>query len=233
MDSRPRQRETIPQLTFVPSPAEAGLRRWAGRTSIFAHGGVAMRIAVLTLALAAVLAGCSGILPRESTADTAEFQTYNDLQAAYDKIIPGTTTRSQLAEIGLDPNTLPNITVLSYVEVMDKFMPQYSPITLDRVAKGARACIEAKNRCSGLVFRFDRRQTRHNGNVVADVFQFRQDKVKYGWSAEIILLMRDDDVVYKLMSGMPYAEERMDNTRPLGPLQDVDGVSKDKPKKTR
>lgn len=192
-----------------------------------------MRIAVLTLtlALAAVLAGCSGILPRESNANTAEFQTYNELQAAYDKIVPGTTTLNQLADIGLDPKKLPNIAELSYIEVMDKFMPQYSPITIDRVPQGARECIEAKNRCSGFVFRFDRRQTRHNGNVVADIFQFHQTKVKYGWSAEIILLLRDRDVVYKLMSGMPYAEERMDNSRPLGPLQNVDGVTKDKPKK--
>lgn len=192
-----------------------------------------MRIPVSTLALAVVLAGCSGILPRESSANTAEFQTYNDVQAAYDKIVPGTTTLSQLGAIGLDPRKLPNIEVLSYIEVTNKFMPQYSPITIDRVPKGARDCIEAKNRCSAFVFRFDRRQTRHNGNVVADVFQFHQDKVKYGWSAEIVLLMRDEDVVYKLISGMPYAEERMDNTRPLGPLQDVNGAGGENAQKKR
>jgi hypothetical protein len=192
-----------------------------------------MRLPVLTLALTAVLAGCSGILPRESDANTAEFQNYNDLVTAYDKIVPGSTTLSQLAAIGLDPQKLPNIEVLSYIEVTDKFMPQYSPITIDRVPNGARACIEAKTRCSAFVFRFDRRQTRHNGNVIADVFQFQQDKVKYGWSAEIILLMRDENVVYKVISGMPYAEERIGNTRPLGPLQNVDGIGDDKPKKKK
>jgi hypothetical protein len=192
-----------------------------------------MRLPVSTLALAAVLAGCSGILPRESDANTAEFQTYNDLQAAYDKIVPGSTTLSQLAVIGLDPKKLPNIEVLSYIEVTNKFMPQYSPITIERVPPGARACIEAQSRCSAFVFRFDRRQTRHNGNVLADIFQFHQDKVKYGWSAEIILLMRDEDVVYKVISGMPYAEERMENARPLGPLQDVDGVGDDKARKKK
>ena len=190
-----------------------------------------MRLPVSTLALAAVLAGCSGILPRESDANTAQFQTYNDLMAAYDKIVPGSTTLAQLSEIGLDPKKLPNIQVLSYIEVTNKFMPQYSPITIDRLPKGARECIEANSRCSAFVFRFDRRQTRHNGNVAADIFQFHQEKVKYGWSAEIIVLMRDEDVVYKVISGMPYAEERMDNSRPLGPLQQVDGVGDDKPKK--
>jgi hypothetical protein len=192
-----------------------------------------MRFPVFTLAVAAVLAGCSGVLPRESQANTASFETYNDLQAAYDKIVPGSTNLTQLAAIGLDPKALPNIEVLSYIEVTNKFMPQYSPITIDRVPKGARECIEAKSRCSALVFRFDRRQSRHNGNVVADLLQFHQDKVKYGWSAEIILLMRDEDVVYKVMSGMPYAEERMENTRPLGPLQDVDGVGDEKSKKKK
>jgi hypothetical protein len=192
-----------------------------------------MRYPIATLVLAAALAGCSGILPRESDANTAEFQTYNDLMAAYDKIVPGSTTLAQLSVIGLDSKKLPNVTVLSYIEVMNKFMPQYSPITIDRVPKGARDCIEAKSRCSGLVFRFDRRQTRHNGNVAADIFQFHQDKVRYGWSAEIILLIRDEDVAYKVISGMPYAEERMENVRPLGPLQDVDGIGDEKKKKKR
>jgi hypothetical protein len=48
-----------------------------------------------------------------------------------------------------------------------------------------------------------------------------------------MLLLRDEDVVYTVMSGRPYIEEREDNTRPLGPLQDIDSDGDGKGKKKK
>lgn len=170
---------------------------------------------------AIVLAGCSSVLPQERAASLTGFQNYGDILAAYDGIAPGKTTKADLVALGLDIDHQPNIEILSYVSVTERFLPEHSPITLQRAPEGVRRCVEVHNRCTGVVFRFQRMQGRHEGNVVADLLQFQQNKVRTGWQAEIILLLRDDAVVYKVMSGRPNIEENENRTRPLGPLQDV------------
>lgn len=180
---------------------------------------------ILTLAGCMLLvAGCGGsrLLPHASEGSSASFQTYQDVEDAVAAIKPGTTTTAELAKIGFDVKTAPNIEVLSYLGVLDR-------MSQDTRGKGAlpapvQACLDSHERCTAFVFRPQRIEAHHVGNTLLDLTGFERDTVSSGWSAEVMLLIKDDVVVYKLMSGRPRIEEMRHTVQPLGPLQNVGGA---------
>lgn len=190
-----------------------------------------MRNQAICLVVVFLVAGCSGVLPRESTADTAKFQTYEDLMTAYAKIDVGKTRLADLTGLGFDPKTTPNIEILSYIDIINRFMPTEA-MTVQRLPKAVRSCIEAQDHCSAYVMHLQNSRVRHRGSVVPDLLEIERDTSRVGWSAEVLLLMRDDQVAYKVISARPYQEDQRDETQPLGPLQDLGKmlVEEDKPK---
>src|SRR5437870_5514221 len=63
------------------------------------------------------------------------------------------------------------------------------------------------------------------GNVLIDMLGFERRTIASGWSAEVIFLMEDGRVVYKVLQGKPRIEEVHDNVSPLSPLQDIGGTA--------
>jgi len=179
-----------------------------------------MRKKLMSGVLVAFAAGCSGILPHESSLDTASFQTYDQVMASFDSIDLGKTRRDDLGKIGLDTRTTPNIQLLSYSDIVDHFFPSET-MKLEQVPATARQCMEAQDRCSGYVIRLRHSSKLRNGSVVADLLGTERDTVSHGWSAKIVLLLQDNIVVYKEISGSPYTEEHQNKSQPLGPLQDL------------
>lgn len=59
------------------------------------------------------------------------------------------------------------------------------------------------------------------GDTMLDVFGFDRTTVSHGWSAEVTLLVEDDRVIYKVISGKPHIENEQEKVQPLGPLQDL------------
>ena len=180
------------------------------RTSFF--GGV----------LLLVLAGCAGILPRESTVSPSQFQTYEQMSASYSGIQLGITRLNELPALGFGTQTTPNIEVLSYSQIINRFLPAEG-MTLQQAPAPVRACIKAQFRCSAYVFRFQHSTRKRTGGVVPDILGIERNTVSSGWSAEVVLLLEDDVVVYKMISARPFIQERTDKSKPLGPLQDLDG----------
>jgi hypothetical protein len=166
------------------------------------------------------LAGCSGILPRESNASSSKFETYEQFMASYAGIRLGQTRLNDLNALGFGTQTTPNIVVLSYMEIVDRFLPAEG-MTLQQAPPAVRLCIAAQFRCSAYVFHFQNSKTQRSGGVVPDMLGIARHTVNDGWSAEAVLLLQDDLVVYKIISSRPYIQERHDKTRPLGPLQDM------------
>jgi hypothetical protein len=179
-----------------------------------------MRIGIVGGVLALMLAGCGGVLPRESEIDSKKFQTYDEVLASYDDVNLGKTRLADLPAIGFGTKTTPNIEVLSYAEIVDRFLPSET-ITMEHLPPSVQHCIEAQYRCSAYVFHLRNSRTDHSGSVVPDLLQIEQDTVKSGWSAEVVLLLQDDLVVYKVISGRPNAQDRHNKSQPLGPLQDM------------
>jgi hypothetical protein len=177
--------------------------------------------ALLSLTLA--LVGCGGIelLPHRSDASEAQnFKSYSEVVAAYSSIVPGQTREAELAKLGFDASVQPNAEQISYLGVIERFMPRDS-IRFDHLAKPVRACIEAQERCSAYVFRPSRLEQERTGSVFLDLMGFERTTVDRGWAAEVVLLMQDGRVAYKVMSGKPHIEGYHDDIQPLGPLQDL------------
>jgi hypothetical protein len=168
------------------------------------------------------LVGCGGLglLPHETKASTNSFQSYEQVQSAYTDVVPGQTRLTDLPKLGFDTATTPNVEVLSYLGVIERFLPR-STMSFDHLAPPVQACIESQDRCSAFVFHPQHVESRRMGNIVLDLLGFERRTVASGWTAEVVLLMQDGHVAYKLMSGRPRVEDTHDEITPLGPLQDI------------
>jgi len=168
------------------------------------------------------LVGCGGLqlLPHESKVTATSFQSYEQVQAAYTDIVPGATRLSDLPKLGFDTATTPNVEILSYLGVIERFMPRNS-MSFDHLAPPVQSCIEAQDHCSAFIFHPQHIESRRLGNIFLDVLGFERQTIDSGWSAEVVLLMQDGHVAYKLMSGRPRIEDQHDTVQPLGPLQDI------------
>lgn len=168
------------------------------------------------------LAACSNadLLPHETKTEGSPFQNYDQVQSAYKNIIPGATQSRDLAKLGFDAAAIPNVEILSNVDAIARFMPN-DTLTFEHLPKPVQACIDAQSRCSGLVFHLEHTQSQRDGNVILDAAGLKRVTTSSGWSAEIVLLIEDDQVVYKVMSGRPNIAGIDDSVQPLGPLQDL------------
>ena len=180
---------------------------------------------VASLAVALVLVGCGGLglLPYESDIKNTGFQNYKAVMTAYGEITPGVTRASDLTGLGFDASRTPNVEILSYLGVIERFMPRDS-IHFDNLAPAVQSCIDARDRCTAYVFRLSRLHQEREGNVLLDLLGFHRTTYNHGWSAEVILLVLDGRVAYKVVSGQPNIQDYHDKVQPLGPLQDIGGA---------
>ncbi len=184
-------------------------------------GGRGLKLFIsATFMLSLVGCGGLGLLPHETKQASAAFRTYEQVQAAYTDIVPGQTRLTDLPKLGFDTATTPNVEVLSYLGVIERFMPR-STMSFDHLATPVQSCIESQDRCSAFVFHPQHVESRRVGNLILDLLGFERQTVDTGWSAEVVLLMQDGHVAYKLMSGRPRIEDTHDSITPLGPLQDI------------
>jgi hypothetical protein len=174
-----------------------------------------MKSAIVLLPL--MLAGCADLLPKGNTNVEGPWNSFEEAQQTFDKIIPYHTTVAELKAMKIEPKEA-NITILSYSDVLQRFVPN-SSISVDTLDQGVLDCVSAKSACRG--YEIVQRSVKRNrvGNFFSDFLNFRRQVDVTGWSFKGIILMRDGVVVYKLVSGQPLISEREDNTNPLGPLQ--------------
>jgi hypothetical protein len=175
----------------------------------------------LTLGLAALLlSGCTALLPRSKEVTASPWQTYREAQRTFDLIVPGKTTAEDLKELSLDPETVPNIAILNYSDVLRRFMLNQS-VTLSDLDRGVQECVMAKTVCRGLEIN-QRLVTKHrNGNFWLDVFGFKRETHTEGFRFNALVLLKDNIVVYKLTGGQPVIQESEHTQNPLGPVQSI------------
>jgi len=180
---------------------------------------------IVSLLITLALVGCGGLglLPYRSDVQNSGFNSYTEVKQAYGAITPGATRASDLSQLGFDASSSPNVEVLSYLGVIERFMPRDS-IHFDNLAPAVQSCIDARDRCTAYVFKPARLHEERRGSIFLDIMGFQRTTVDTGWSAEVILLVQDGRVAYKVMSGHPRIEDLHDSVQPLGPLQDIGGT---------
>ena len=110
------------------------------------------------------------------------------LQHAYDKVEPGKTLEVELAGLGFDQARF-QAQVLSGLGVQEYFMPHTSA-DFDRMDPAVKACFDASDRCTALVFPL---AARENGFMAADAAPATQGRV--------VFLIRSGRVAYKAVQG--------------------------------
>jgi hypothetical protein len=171
--------------------------------------------------LACLLASsCTSLLPRSKEVTASPWQTYQDAQETFDKIIPGHTTIADLRVMSLDPGANANIAILNYADVMRKFLLNQS-FSINDLDNGVRECVLAKIACRGFEINQSLVEKQRMGNVIFDVLGFHRETHTAGWRFNGLILLRDDIVVYKLTGGQPVIQATEENQNPLGPVQAI------------
>jgi hypothetical protein len=175
---------------------------------------------VASFAVTLVLVGCGGLglLPYQTDIQNTKFRSYKQVSLAYDRIMPGFTRTADLNDIGFDSSSSPNVEVLSYLGIIERFMPRDS-VKFDNLDPAVRSCIDARDHCTALVFRPERLHQERTGNWFLDVLGVERTAVNYGWSAEVVLLIQDGRVAYKAMSGRPNIQDSHGKVSLPGPFQ--------------
>lgn len=176
---------------------------------------------LLFLALVLTTSGCRSLLPSEDRRPRTPWTNFNDAEAAFDKIVPHKTTVADLKDLGFDPHTTPNVRILTYLDLINRFIPNDS-ISLNDLQPDVRACIESKDCCHAYELQLDVVRNKRYGNVVLDVFGFRKKSHITGWKYNALIIVKDDVVAYKLRAGEPNVNRYEKKVKPLGPFQELD-----------
>jgi hypothetical protein len=179
------------------------------------------KIKVLLLIATALLSGCSHLLPgvkREVSNPWADFAA---VKQSFDEIVPHQTSMEGVRTLGFNPDATPNMEILNQAQVVEAALP--SPLQ-DRstISRGIVDCMDAGSRCVGYALQPSRIQTQRVGYFLLDILNFRRDTVTTGWKFSALIVVIDNQVVYKQWSGQPQIRSTVRSTNPLGPLQKID-----------
>src|SRR5205807_10212531 len=129
---------------------------------------------IAALLLSCLVAGCSSLLPKSKEVTASPWQTYQDAQDTFDKIIPGQTTIAELRLMSLDPGSNANIAILNYADVMRKFLLNQS-FSISDLDGGVRECVGAKIGCRGFEISQSTVHKQRVGNVALDLLGFYRE----------------------------------------------------------
>jgi hypothetical protein len=166
-------------------------------------------------------AGCTFLLPTSQGIDRSKWNSYPEAQAAFDRIVPGVTDTNDLVELGFHFSANPNARLLTYLDVIARFMPN-RVISKKSLDPAVREFIEAGDEGQAWEINLNRTKGRRQGNALLDITGFKKITHETGWKFNTILLVRDGFVVYKLASGIPNVNVDQRRIRPLGPFQEMD-----------
>lgn len=183
------------------------------------------RVFLLTLVFC-LLTGCSSMLPVAKTKDESPWDTFAQVKASFDLIIPNTTTRKDLQQLGFDPYQTSNVQILNYLAIIQKFMPNTN-ITIADLPLGLRKCVEAKDSCVAYDLKIQNVESQRQGNLFLDLLRFKRQAHQTGWRFSAFIVLVDDLVVYKLWDGQPRIEGEVYRKNPLGPLLEPADVATD------
>ncbi len=128
------------------------------------------------------------------------------------------TRRADLTAAGLDPFTNPNVTILTYSDVVQRFNVG-SMLRPEEIDRGIQDCLKAGKSCIAYSIAQRHVERKRIGNFWLDVLNFRRETDVQGWSFNALVVMVNDVVVYTLYGGQPRIHEHEATRNPLGPLQ--------------
>ncbi len=178
------------------------------------------RARVLVAATAALVAGCTALLPSADNVVHSKWQSFEEARAALETVAPQRTTLAEVHALGLDPYADPNVELLNYSDILRRFPLASSKVKLDA---GLQQCLDAGKACTGYAIDIRNAHQKRVGNFFLDFLSFQRQTKSTGWSFNALVLVVDDRVVYSLYGGKPAVSEMAKTTEPLGPVQNWNG----------
>jgi len=166
-----------------------------------------------------VLSGCANALPTSENLTKSPWANFDEVKAAYDKVEPGRTTADMLRASGFDPYASPNVRVLNYLDVMRHFLSG-DAIRINDLHPAVQTCIRAREACSAYSLSLEHLHRERKGSAMLDLFNFRRQTHETGWRFAALFVLHNGVVSYKLWSGMPRIDRRLQHDNPLGPVQE-------------
>ena len=163
--------------------------------------------------------GCSSMLPTGEEVVKSPWNSFDEAQAAFDQIIVDETSVHELSQLGFDPHKTPNIQIINYLDILRRF--NYEPGHDSHYPPGVISCIKANESCYGYYVNIEDIHKERVGNFWLDLFVIKREEHKTGWSFQALILILDDEAIYKLAGGSPSLDATKKKKNPLGPLQDI------------
>ena len=167
--------------------------------------------------LALLSSGCSSLLPTSQSTAKSKWQSFGEAKADFDRIVLGATTTNELAALGFDPSANPNVRILTYLDVIGRFMPNQS-ITKDDLDPSVRSFIENREQGQAWEVEVNNTKAKRYGNAFLDVTGFVKKTHETGWQFKGLLLILEGRVVYRISSGQPNLDRYEKKVRPLALL---------------
>ncbi len=175
--------------------------------------------AILLALVLCLTSGCGGMLPVAKTTDESRWESFDQVKASFDLIVPFATTKNDLQQLGFDPYQTANIQILNYLAIIAKFMPNTN-ITKADLPPGLQGCVEATDSCIAYELKTQNLKSQRQGNLFLDLLRFKRQAHQTGWRFTAFIVLVEDLVVYKLWDGQPRIEGEVYKKNPLGPLQE-------------
>ncbi|ORU94222.1 MAG: hypothetical protein A6F72_08385 [Cycloclasticus sp. symbiont of Poecilosclerida sp. N] len=165
-----------------------------------------------------LLPACGSPLPRTEDITKSPWNSFKEVMAAYDKVILNETTIGELRELGFDPYSTPNVKILSYLDIIQKFMPTNS-VKLEHLPLSIRDCLAQQMTCSAYEAHPGIIKRKRVGGAFKDLLGFKRKTLESGWRFNALIVLNNGVAVYKVWSGMPFIDSEKSRKNPLGPLQ--------------
>ncbi len=165
-----------------------------------------------------LLQSCSSALPKTENETRSPWGEFSEAMAAYNKIKLNETTLKSLQALGFDPYTTPNVRILSYLDIIKKFVPNNS-VKLEQLPASVRSCLAKQERCIAYEAHPGTVKSKRVGSVFLDLLKFKRKTLETGWRFNALIVLNDNVVVYKVWSGVPIINSKKTRNNPLGPLQ--------------
>jgi hypothetical protein len=184
---------------------------------------------LISIGLLFFTGGCAtqSLLPTQGVYTESSFETYTQVEGVVDKIIVGETKYSDLVNMGLDLENIPNVKKLTYLDVMTKFKldspSRYTLFNKIELPVGVLKMLAAREDGLAYEINLERLKNKREGSVFLDILNFRKTIHTTGWNISVLILIVDDTVEYVLYSGEKNIDRLEKEKNPLGPFQGFDG----------
>jgi len=180
------------------------------------------RTLILLGGLILFLTACGSPLPKTEDETKSRWNTFDEAMLAYNNVILGKSTVNDLRDLGYDPYSAPNVKILSYLDIMQKFMPTNS-FQMHQLPLSVQNCLAKQEACMAYEANPGTVKSKRVGSLFLDLLGFSRKTIESGWRFNALIVLDNDVVVYKVWSGVPIVDSEKTRKNPLGPLQNSGG----------